>query len=115
MKLSDIKGERALDVMADAMELAGDMMDDGSFGEFAEAVKEAQGDKQRLLAFLCRVLPKTIRAHKRKVISIMAAIQGVDAEEYAKSGDVVSDVIELLTSDGEALGFLSSRQESAES
>lgn len=112
MKLSDIKGESALDIMADAMELAEIASRDGRVRALAEEVQGlGDGDRDGTVRALCRHLPALLRdpEYKGRVVSIFAAASGVTAEEYAAEGPMLQDMLELLTSDAESLGFLLGR------
>ena len=105
MKLSDIKGEKALDIMADAMELAEIIGDDKRVKAFADDLKDAGDDKWKVF---CKHIPAILRdpEYKSRIVSIMAAASGVTAEEYAAEGPMLQDLFELVTSDAESLGFL---------
>ena len=110
MKLSDIKGERSLDIMADAMELAELIADDKRFKALMDDMRDAQGGESdgELWRVFCRHLPQILRDehYKSRIVSILAAASGVTFEEYAAEGPMISDLFELLASDAESLGFL---------
>ena len=106
MKLSEIKGERSLDVIADVMEFVDKVGDDERFKQFLEAYKEANGDSDAVRRAFCTKLPPLIRDYKDDLIAVLASASGVPKEEYAESGNVIGDVMELLLSDTETLGFL---------
>lgn len=107
MRLSDIKGEKALDVMADAMELAEKMGEDGRVKALMDALKDADGRDDAWRVF-CHHVPPLLRdaEYKPRIISILASASGVTYEEYAEDGPVLFDLFELVTSDAESLGFL---------
>lgn len=69
MKLSEYQGEAALDILADLIEPAGEIMSDKEIGE---AFK-----KNRLKA-----IGIAIKNHKKAVIQIMATMDGVPVDEY---------------------------------
>ena len=110
MKLSDIKGEKSLDVMADAMELAELIADDKRFKALMDDMKDAQNEESsgELWRVFCRHLPHILRdeRYKSRIVSILAAASGVTVEEYAENGPIIADCMELLSSDAESLGFL---------
>lgn len=110
MKLSEIKGEKSLDIMADAMELAELIGSDARFKSLMDDVKNAQGEESNgeLWKVFCKHLPDILRdkRYKSRIISILAAASGVTVEEYAAEGPIIADCMELLTSDAESLGFL---------
>lgn len=71
MKLSDIRGDRALDVLADIMEpLARILTDD----EITKTVNS--GEPNLLLA------KKILKGHKREVVEILAVLDGENPETY---------------------------------
>lgn len=108
MKLSEIKGERSLEVIADVMELVEKLSDDKHFEKLIEALKKAKGDSAAIRKAVCLNMPSLIRSHKDEIIAVMASAAGVDKAEYAANGDVLKDILELLTSDAEAMSFLAS-------
>ena len=69
MKLSEYQGEAALDVLADLIEPAGEIMSDKEIGEvFKENRFKAIG--------------LAIKNHKKAVMQILATMDGVPVEEY---------------------------------
>ena len=111
MRLSDIKGERVLDVIADLIEPVCNIAEDEEAAAFFRPQKLAEGQTPQQL-FLKRVkasVPKLIRDHREDLVSILATLKGVDKKEYAEAmtmPSVVADVVELM-SDEEFLAFLS--------
>jgi len=101
MKLSEFRGEDALDVLADLIEPAMEIM----------------GDKEFTQAFRQKKIPKAVKTaiknHKKSVLEIMAATEREDVEEYAKKVNVFTlpvklvellndeNVISLFTSQGQ--------------
>ena len=69
MKLSEYQGEAALDLLADLIEPAGEIMSDKESGEVFK--------KNRFKA-----IGMAIKNHKNAVMQIMAAMDGVPVEEY---------------------------------
>lgn len=69
MKLSEYQGEAALDILADLIEPAGEIMSDKQIGDvFKENRFKAIG--------------LAIKNHKKAVIQILAIMDGVPVEEY---------------------------------
>ena len=69
MKLSEYQGEAALDILADLIEPAGEIMSDKEIGEvFKENRFKAIG--------------LAIKNHKKAVMQIMATMDGVPVDEY---------------------------------
>lgn len=112
MKLSDIKGQASLDIMADAMELAEMVGDDPRFKALADdlraSAKDGEADDVAAARAICKHLPAILRdkGYQERIVSIFAAASGVPRDEYARDGAVLMDAIELFTSDAESLGFL---------
>ena len=69
MKLSEYQGEAALDLLADLIEPAGEIMSDKEIGEVFK--------KNRFKA-----IGLAIRNHKKAVMQILAVLDGVPVEEY---------------------------------
>ena len=69
MKLSEYHGEAALDLLADLIEPAGEIMSDKEIGEVFK--------KNRFKA-----IGLAIKNHKKSVMQIMATMDGVPVDEY---------------------------------
>lgn len=114
MKLSDIKGDRVLDVIADIIDPIANMVQDKDVAEMFErkAVPEGMNARDFFAKRMCKGLPVLLKGHKADIIAIMAAIEGVTPEQYAESLDfpkLFTDVMELVT-DNAFLDFLSSSE-----
>ena len=70
MKLSEVKGEAAMDMLADLIEPAGEI-----FGD--KGVADAYRNGNKLGA-----VKVAIKNHKKAVIEILAVLDGVPVEEY---------------------------------
>ena len=70
MKLSEVKGEAAIDMVADLIEPVGEIMSD-------KAVADAYRNKGNLSA-----VKVAIKNHKKAVIEVLAILDGVPVEEY---------------------------------
>lgn len=99
MKLSDIKGEKAIDVLAEIIEPLAEIFSDP---EVAEA-----GRKQSK----AKAVSVALKKHKEKVLYVLAVLDEEDPETYspslvslpAKVLDILADpeVSELFTSQGQ--------------
>lgn len=112
MKLSDIKGDRVLDVIADTIDPIANMAQDKDVAAMFEckAVPDGMEARDFFAKRMRRGLPVLLRGHKADIIAVMAAIEGVTPEQYAASLDLpklFTDVMELVTDDT-LLDFLSS-------
>lgn len=114
MKLSDIKGDRVLDVIADIIDPIANMVQDKDIAAMfkREAVPEGMDARDFFAKRMRKGLPVLLKGHKADIIAIMAAIEGVTPEQYAASLDfpkLFTDVMELVTDDA-FLNFLSSSE-----
>ena len=114
MKLSDIKGDRVLDVIADIIDPIANMVQDKDVAAMFkhEAVPEGMDARDFFAKRMCKGLPVVLKGHKADIIAIMAAIDGVTPEQYTESLDfpkLFTDVMELVTDDA-FLDFLSSSE-----
>lgn len=114
MKLSDIKGDRVLDVIADIIDPIANMVQDKDVAAMfkREAVPDGMEARDFFAKRMRKGLPVLFKSHKTDIIAVMAAIEGVTPEQYAKSLDfpkLFTDVMELVT-DNALLDFLSSSE-----
>lgn len=70
MKLSDYKDEKALDLLADLIEPASEILGDNAVRDAASAGKTL------------RAVSIAIKNHKKSVLQVLAALDGVPVEEY---------------------------------
>ena len=116
MKLSDIKGERTFDVIADVIAPITNIAVDKEAAALLGKKKVPDGMEPRvfLAERIKKSLPVLLKDHKRDVISIMAAIEGVSEREYAQSLTLVKltkDCIELMTDEAFVQLFTSAQSE----
>lgn len=107
MKLSEYKNEAALDLLADIIEPATEIMADKE----VYAVFQSNGKKMT-------AIKAAIKNHKSAVIEILAALDGVPVEDYecnvftlpAKLVEILNDkeLIEFFTLQGQTEGAKSS-------
>lgn len=110
MKLSDIKGERVLDVIADLIEpITNIAADDEATRLFKrEACPDGKDPKQFMAERIKSSLPKLMKGHKDDLIAIMSTIEGVPEKEYRKNmtmASVINGLVELMN-DKDFLAFL---------
>ena len=109
MKLSEIKGERVFDVIAEVIDPIVSIAQDKEAAELF-APKQKPDDVTPWDFFLQRVrksLPSLLRAHREVFVTIMAAVNDVTPEEYTENmtlATLLSDVVELVT-DNEFTAF----------
>lgn len=112
MRLSDVKGERTFEVVADIIEPVYRIAQDEAAVEMLspKPCPEGEDPKKFMARRLVAGVPALLRSHKGDLVAIMAAIEGEDAEEYAASLDLAKLVVSLteLVSDPALMGFLAS-------
>ena len=111
MKLSDIKGDRTLDVIADLIDPIANIAQDKDVAEMFErkAVPEGMEAHEFFAARMRKCVPALLKCHKQDVITILATIEGVTPEEYADTLSLTklfTDTMELIT-DKALIDFLS--------
>lgn len=111
MRLSDIKGDRVIDVVADLIEPVSNIAMDESVTLFKrEKAPEGMAAKEFAIQKLRRGAPVLLKTHKADVVAILAAIKGVTPEEYTDGLNMLTllqDFVELLT-DSEFLNLFTS-------
>lgn len=112
MKLSDIKGDRVLDVIADIIDPIANMAQDKDVAAMFErkAVPEGMDARDFFAKRMRKGMRVLLKGHKADIIAVMAAIEGVTPGQYAASLDLpklLTDVMELVTDDA-FLDFLPS-------
>lgn len=112
MRLSEIKGDRVFDVIADIIEPACNIAQDKEVADLFDRSKErpeGMTAKEFALERVKRSVPKLMRSHRDDLVAIMAAIEGITPEEYMQDVTVpslVGNVYQMLT-DEDLLAFLS--------
>ena len=114
MKLSEVKGDRVLDVIADVIDPIANIAQDKDVAAMfkREAVPEGMEAREFFAARMRKSVPALLKGHKSDIIAILAAIEGVAPEQYAASlnlAKLFTDVMELLTDDA-FVNFLSSSE-----
>lgn len=86
MKLSQIKGEKSLDVIADIMIPLGNIATDPEARKaFANETKEP----------VLVVYNKLIKSHKNDLYNMLAILDGVETEKYAKTTNVSKTLLDF--------------------
>lgn len=109
MKLSDVKGARTLEVIAEVIDPVANIAEDEAAAALfrREKLPEGMTAKKFLLQRVRKFLPVLLKKHKADLIAIMAAIEGTDKRDYEDSLSLIKltrDVTDLLTD--EAFGEL---------
>lgn len=111
MRLSDVKGERTFDVIAEVIDPIGNIAEDAEIAAIFKREKaDGRTQGQVFLGKLRKALPLIVKGHRDDVVRILAAVGGTTPEEYMKGctlSSLMGDVFELMT-DSEFLSFLPS-------
>ena len=102
MKLSDIKGEACLDVLADITGPIIALAQDEEVKNLFSGKGCPDGVYRYQYATDCvkKGLPKLVKSHKAEVMQILAALDGKTPKEYADGltlAKLMADLVELLT------------------
>lgn len=119
MKLSEIKGERTLDVISEIIEPISNIAQDKQAAALFKREKVPKGVDARNFAIqkLKNAAIALLKTHKHDIIAILAAIQGISPEEYAQSLNIaklVHDFIEIAN-DSEFISLFISAQSAGSS
>lgn len=111
MRLSQIKGDRVFDVIAEIIDpIANIAQDNDAMALFKrEKVPEGMDSTQFFISRMKKAVPALLKSHKKDVVTILATINGVSNEEYLKNvtmASLIKDLFEMIT-DEELLSFLS--------
>ena len=101
MKLSDIKGARTFDVIAEIIEPITNIAADKEAADLfvRKELPAGMDAKTFVVKRIKRSVPILLKNHKHDLVTILAAIEGVPAEEYEEGLNLVKltkDVVELL-------------------
>ncbi len=114
MRLSDIKGERAIEVIGELIDPIANIAEDKEAMSIfqRENLPKGMDAKTFAIARLKKGMPKLLKNHKRDIATILSALAGVSYDEYVENLDMkvfIKDIVELLT-DEEFLTFFISEQ-----
>ena len=110
MKLSEVRGERVFDVMADLIEPLCKIATDKQVKALFKQRACPKGMDPRDFMLIQQAGPKIIKAHKDDLIDVLCIIGDLDRAEYVSGMTLMrlwSDVMELL-SDEDFVSFLAS-------
>ena len=114
MRLSDIKGDRVFDVIADIIDPIANIASDETASALfkREKLPEGMTAKAFLLERARKAIPALLKGHKSDIIAVLATIEGVSAESYKGALNLVKlmrDATELLTDEAFGALFLSAQ------
>ena len=116
MRLSDIKGDRTLDVIAEIIDPIANIAEDEESSDMfrREKLPDGMTAKKFLMKRVRKSLPVLLKGHKADIIAILSAIDGVSADEYAGALNLVKlvkDCTDLLTDEAFMELFISAQSE----
>lgn len=116
MRLSDIKGERTLDVIADIIDPIANIAEDEAASALfkREKLPEGMAAKKFLLQRAKKAVPALLKGHKGDIIAILSTIEGTTPEEYAGTLNLVKlmkDTVDLLSDEAFTELFISAQTE----
>lgn len=116
MKLSDVKGERVFDVIAEIIDPICNIAADDKAGELFKRVPLPEGETEKgfLLKRAKKTVPALIKNHKDDLISILASVSGCSPEEYKgvlNLPRLLKDCVDLLTDEALFTLFTSAQTE----
>lgn len=111
MKLSDVKGERTLDVVAEIIEPILDIaMDKEASGLFKrKKIPKGTDPKAYMAQRVKKHLPPLLKNHREDVLAILSSIAGVSVADYTATLNLAKltvDITDLLTDESFAELFL---------
>ena len=114
MRLSDIKGDRVFDVIADIIDPIANIAEYDTASALFKREKPPEGmtSKEFVTQRARKALPALLKGHKGDIIAILASIEGVSAESYKGALNLVKlmrDATELLTDEAFGALFLSAQ------
>ena len=116
MRLSEINGDRTLEVIADIIDPIANIAEDEEASALfkREKLPEGMTAKKFLMKRVRKYLPVLLKAHKADIIAILSVIEGVSQDEYAGALNLVKlvkDRTDLLTDEVFMQLFISAQSE----
>lgn len=114
MRLSDIKGDRTLEVIADIIDPIANIAEDEAAAAMfrREKLPEGISAQKFLLNRARKSLPVLLKNHKADIIAILSTIEGTPSEAYKGALNMVKlfrDCVDLLTDEAFQTLFISAQ------
>ncbi len=118
MRLSNIKGERVFDVIADIIDPVANIAQDETASALfkREKLPEGMTAKAFLLKRARTSIPSLLKGHKGDIIAILSTIEGSPVEKYKADlslAKLMKDATELLTDEAFGELFISAQSENS--
>lgn len=95
MKLRDLKGDRAIEVIADLIAPIANIASDQKNLQLFRAQKlEGETDREMAIRDLSQKIPTLLRTHKKDVLAILCAVNGAEPDELSLI-DIMKGAVEL--------------------
>lgn len=95
MKLSELKGERAIEVIADLIEpIANIAQDQDQLRLFHATLKEGETPREMAVRDLKEKIPVLLKTHKKDVLAIVCAVNGENPSDLSFV-DILRETLEL--------------------
>ena len=98
MKLADLKGERAIEVIADLIApIANIASDQENLQLFKVKKQDGETDREMAVRDLTEKIPVLLKSHKRDILAILSAVNGSDPDElslldiFQGTADLIND------------------------
>ena len=114
MRLSDIKGDRVFDVIADIIDPIANIASDETASAIfkREKLQEGMTAQAFLMERARKAVPALLKGHKSDIITVLATIEGTSADDYRASltlAKLMQDTAELLTDEAFCELFISAQ------
>lgn len=97
-KLSEIKGDAALETLAMLIDPVADMASDPQVMELFHGKRlEGEDNRTYTLRIVKQHIPYLLKNHKQQLISIFAALEGASAEDYSRKLSILTLPIALVS------------------
>lgn len=97
LRLSEIKGERAIDVLADLVDPVANIASDKEAAELfgKKNLPEGMTVREFVIHRLRTAIPKLLKAHKNDLVKILALLSDMSEEDYLAQLTVDSVIIDI--------------------
>ena len=107
MKLSEFKGERAIEVIADLIEpIANIAADQKNLQLFVNEKREGETDAEFGVREVKEKIPKLLKTHKKDIITILSVLNEKDANDFNMI-DIIKGTTDLINDEEFKRLFLS--------
>ena len=96
MKLSELKGERAVEVIADLIEpITNIAMDQKNLKLFRAEKRDGETDKEMAVRDFSEKVPVLLKTHKQDILAILCSVSDVDPDELSVL-DIIQGTMDLI-------------------